>query len=301
MILPLDFITKCAIIIDKFISNCVNLYGGADKLTVQLNAEGLREILTTFYDMNGIRIAVFDAGYNEIMEYPPKKCDFCRRVRESAELHALCQKNDIAAFERCRETGDIYIYECHAGLVEAATQLYYDDSIIGYMMLGQITDIKSKGKLGEVVREFNRKYGMACDPSGIKFRSRRQIEAAARILKICAEYIMLKELIEPEGERVVAMAKTYIKAHLSEQMSVEEIAEACGCSRTRLYEMFRTEVGVGVAHYIAEKRLREARNLLRTTDLPVGEVSERCGFCDYNYFGRVYKKRFGVSPRRERE
>ncbi len=270
-------------------------------MTVQLNTDKLHEILTTFYDMNGIRVVIFDANYNEIMEYPPEKCDFCRRVRQNGELNALCQQNDVAAFEHCREIGDTYIYECHAGLVEAATPLYYDGSIIGYMMLGQITDIKSKGKLGETVREFNRRYGMTCDPSGIKFRSRRQIEAAARILKICAEYIMLMELIEPEGERVVATAKAYIKAHLGEQMSVEEIAAACGCSRTRLYEMFRSEAGVGVAHYIREKRLQEARNLLRTTDLPVTEVSEKCGFCDYNYFGRVYKKRFGVSPRKERE
>ncbi len=270
-------------------------------MTVQLNAEELKDILMTFYEMNGIRIALFDAAYNEIMEYPPEKCDFCRRVRQNAELTALCQKNDMDAFERCRESGDIYIYQCHAGLVEAVTPLYYEDRIIGYMMLGQITDIKSKGSLGDTVREFNRRYGLSCDPSGIKFRSRRQIEAAARILKICAEYIMLKELIKPAGERVVATAKTYIKAHLGESLRIEEIAEACGCSRTRLYEMFRTEAGMGVAHYITEKRLKEARNLLRTTDLPVTEISARCGFCDYNYFGRVYKKRFGLSPRRERE
>ena len=270
-------------------------------MAVQLNTEKLTEILTTFYDMNGIRVALFDADYCEIMEYPPTKCDFCRRVREHSELNALCQQNDIKAFEHCRKHGDVYIYKCHAGLVEAATPLIYDRQIIGYMMLGQITDIKRKGTLRENIGAFNRKHGLSCDPSGIKFRSRRQIEAAAKILKLCAEYIILKELIEPENERIVATAKAYIKAHLSEQINVEDICGACGCSRTKLYDMFRTTSGIGVARYITEKRLKEARTLLRNTDLSIAEISSRCGFCDYNYFGRVYKRHYGISPRHERE
>ncbi len=269
-------------------------------MTVQLNTEKLTEILTTFYDMNGIRVALFDADYHEIMEYPPTKSDFCRRVRTHPALNALCRQNDIAAFEHCRRSGDVYVYKCHAGLVEAATPLIYDHQIIGYMMLGQITDVKNKGMLREIIQAFNRKHGMSCDPSGIKFRSRRQIEAAAGILKLCAEYIILKELIEPENERIVATAKAYIKAHLADSLCVEDICRACGCSRTKLYDMFRATSGMGVAAYITEKRLKQARNLLRTTDLPVAEISARCGFCDYNYFGRVYKKRYGVSPRQER-
>ncbi len=270
-------------------------------MTVQLNAEKLQEILMTFYDMNGIRIAIFDAEYREIMEYPPEKCDFCRQVRQNGELNALCRQNDIEAFEQCAQAGDLYIYKCHAGLVEAATPLVYDGQIIGYMMLGQITDIKNKGTLAEIIEAFNRKHGLSCDPAGIKFRSRRQIEAAAGILNICAEYIILKELIEPEKERIVATAKAYIKGHLADPLTVEDIAAAIGCSRTKLYEMFRAATGMGVAHYVTEKRLKEARNLLKTTDLPITEISTRCGFCDYNYFGRVYKKHYGIAPRRERQ
>lgn len=53
---------------------------------------------------------------------------------------------------------------------------------------------------------------------------------------------------------------------------------------------------MGVASYIKEKRLALAYDLLKTTELSVGEVSEKSGFYDYNYFSRVFKRRYGASP-----
>ncbi len=269
-------------------------------MQVKLNVQKLNEIMKTFYEMNGIKIALFDSEYNEIMAYPKERCTFCSVVRSKDKLNALCESSDLCAFEKCKALSDVYVYKCHAGLVEAVMPLRYDGQILGYMMFGQITDIKSKDELRERITAFGKYHGLYCDESGIKYRSKRQIVAASKILEMCAEYIILKEMIEPENNRVITLAKEYIKSHLDTSIDIGDLCTYCGCGRTKLYKMFKSQTGTGIAHYTNELRLKKARQLLKTTKATVSEISEKCGFCDYNYFSRVYTKRYGKSPRNER-
>ena len=71
--------------------------------------------------------------------------------------------------------------------------------------------------------------------------------------------------------------------------------------RTRLYELFDSEVKMGIAAYIRRRRMHRAKKLLKTTELSVAEIAEQVGFSDYNYFSRVYKKTYGKSPKRYRK
>ena len=64
--------------------------------------------------------------------------------------------------------------------------------------------------------------------------------------------------------------------------------------------MFKSEYGIGIAAYIREKRLAKAKNLITNSDLSIAEISSVVGFSDYNYFSRVYKSRYNVSPHKER-
>ena len=54
----------------------------------------------------------------------------------------------------------------------------------------------------------------------------------------------------------------------------------------------------GIASFIKQKRLKKAKLLIKTTDMKISEISAAVGFSDYNYFLRVFKKEFGVSPKK---
>ena len=71
--------------------------------------------------------------------------------------------------------------------------------------------------------------------------------------------------------------------------------------RTRLYEIFKSELKMGVSKYILRRRLHRAKRLLKTTDMSISEIAHSVGFSDYNYFSRVYKKNYGKSPRYYRQ
>ena len=269
-------------------------------MKIRFDTLNLMETLKSFYTLTGIRTVIFDLQYREFFSYPENHCSFCTTIRSKPELMEKCRKSDLDAFEKCKSMDNVYIYKCHAGLVEAVMPIKYYGSVIGYIMLGQITDIKDKSNLDTLLYEPAQKYGIECNASEIKYKSKKQIVSAAKILEICTNYMLLKETIGAENEKTVAGAKQYIENHLNEQISIYDLCAYLGVSRTRLYEAFKKECSTGIAAYIKQKRLDSARSLIKSSELSISEVSDAVGFSDYNYFSRVYKAKFGVSPHKDR-
>lgn len=269
-------------------------------MKIKLDTLNLLETMKYFHMLTGIRTVIFDAAFQEVLAYPEQACDFCQSIRASEELRDKCYKSDLAAFEQCKEMNNLYIYKCHAGLVEAAMPIRNENKIIGYMMLGQITDIKDKKGLKELETEILEKYGITCNTSEIKYKNKNQILAATKLLEICTDYMILREMIEEENEKLSIAAKAYIDEHLSEEIDIYDLCDYVGTSRTKLYETFKKDCGIGIAAYIKEKRLATARRLLKNTEDSVAEISASVGFYDYNYFSRVYKQKYGVSPHKDR-
>lgn len=257
--------------------------------------EELRSILELFYNLSGIRIVIFDNSFHEIISFPPEKCAFCREICSRPDLAEKCAESDLASFENCRKNADIIIYKCHAGLTEATVPLSYGGINIGYVMFGQITDIKDKADLREFVQQINKKYGVNCSAKGLKYRNKKQIAAAAELLEMCTEYIILKEMVVPQYGGIATLAEEYIMANLASDIKTGDICAYAKTNRTQLYEAFSKEFGTGISTYIRSKRLEYAYDMLKN-DVSVSEAAERAGFNDYNYFSRIFKKKYGLSP-----
>ena len=255
----------------------------------------LRSIMELFYNLSGIRIVIFDSNFREIIAHPSEKCAFCREIRSKQNLVKKCAESDTVSFENCKKNGDIVIYKCHAGLVEATLPLSYDGINIGYVMFGQITDIKNKEELCEFVRKINKKYGVNCSAKGLKYRNKKQIAAAAKLLEICTEYIILKEMVVPQCESIAALAKRYISVNLCSEIKISDICAYAKTNRSQLYAAFSDEYGIGISAYIRNKRLEFAYGLLKK-HISVSEAAEKAVFNDYIYFSRLFKKKYLISP-----
>lgn len=260
------------------------------------NAENLREILELFYNLSGIRIVIFDELFNEIIAYPSENCAFCKEMQSQASLSEKCTECNLQSFKESRDAHKIIMYKCHAGLVEATVPLSHNGAIIGYVMFGQITDIKNKHDLNSFILEINKKYGLKCTSKGLKYKSKKQLSAAVKLLEICTEYILLKDMLSPQFSKITLMAREYITANIGKEINIADICTYANVSRTKLYDSFKQECGIGIAAYIRKCKLDYAKKLLKSTSMTVSEVSEHAGFSDYNYFSRIFKKEFGMSP-----
>ncbi|MCR5585533.1 MAG: AraC family transcriptional regulator [Lachnospiraceae bacterium] len=80
-------------------------------------------------------------------------------------------------------------------------------------------------------------------------------------------------------------------------ITLEDAAARINLSPTYLSKKFRHVTGKTFSEYVNYIRLRQATQMLLTTDDSVTEIATKCGFNSSNYFKDCFKKRFGVSPR----
>jgi len=92
-----------------------------------------------------------------------------------------------------------------------------------------------------------------------------------------------------------------IDENLSAPLPGEEIAEAVELSRRSLEGLFKKHMGVSMSKYSLQKRLTEARRLIRGSDLKIEDIAHNCGFASAAHFTRAYRKQFFVVPSGERE
>lgn len=271
-------------------------------MTLQFNASQLEELMKSFYTLSGIRFVLFDSEFHEIISYPQYSCDFCKLMKSCPKTRRKCNYADRRSFIECEKQNSLIIYKCHAGLVEAVMPLHENEKIIGYLMFGQITDNPDKSDLYNNMNLLKEKYDFDIDElryciNSIPYKTQDQIFSAAKIMEACTSYIIYKELITPENNKIIEAAKIYIEEYLHEDISIEQLCKNLNIGRTKLYEIFRTEMKTGISKYILRRRLHRAKKLLKTTELTVSEIAHQVGFTDYNYFSRVYKKCYGKSPK----
>lgn len=99
------------------------------------------------------------------------------------------------------------------------------------------------------------------------------------------------------AEAEIQEAARYIYHHFSEPLTLEEVAARIPMTPTYFSRKFKRVTGIGYKEYLNHVRLKEAARLLLETELSVTEIALACGFSDGNYFGDLFKKEKGISPR----
>ena len=70
-----------------------------------------------------------------------------------------------------------------------------------------------------------------------------------------------------------------------------------GLSRATVKRIFRCCAGMGPIQYFRTMRMKEAKRLIRETDLSITQIAEALGFSGIHHFSRVFKNTTGMSPR----
>ena len=96
-------------------------------------------------------------------------------------------------------------------------------------------------------------------------------------------------------------AMTYINEHLNAPLTLEEVAERAGFTRTYFSCVFRELNGLTVWDYITIRRIERSCELLAATDLSVLEVAESCGYNNLSNFNRMFLRIVGTSPSKYRK
>lgn len=91
-------------------------------------------------------------------------------------------------------------------------------------------------------------------------------------------------------------AKEMLRSRIDGSISITEIADACGLSRSYFIHAFRETTGYTPHQWLIAQRLEQARALLIDFDMPLADVAAACGFADQSHFTRVFSQHSGAPP-----
>ncbi|MBQ6473998.1 MAG: helix-turn-helix transcriptional regulator [Victivallales bacterium] len=92
----------------------------------------------------------------------------------------------------------------------------------------------------------------------------------------------------------------WVTGHLTSAITIEQLAEQFGYSRSHFSRLFHTAAGMTAQEYLRRLRIQMAISLLQTEPLSIKEIAARVGFDDPSYFCRVFRHLQGQTPERFR-
>jgi len=95
---------------------------------------------------------------------------------------------------------------------------------------------------------------------------------------------------------IVANLKTFIAAHLDQELTREDLAAHVHLNPAYLSRLFRKETGVVLSDYILQERMKKAADLLVSTSKTISEVADSLGYGNFSYFARLFRKVHGIAP-----
>lgn len=97
--------------------------------------------------------------------------------------------------------------------------------------------------------------------------------------------------------KYVKSAVSFIKKNYAKNISLSDAADEINIISTYLSKLFKDEVGIGFAEYLGNFRIEKAKLLLDDRNNDIKDVMEKCGFNNYDYFIKFFKKKVGLTPK----
>lgn len=264
----------------------------------------IKKLIKDFYAVTGQRIGVFDKDFNIIFEYPEKCCNFCERIRKSQKGFDACMKSDKTFLEEASK-GKTIRARCHAGLLEICAPIIDDMGISGYLMFGQILYNTNETKQYDEIKNLTKDYFKDDEfddlIKSVRTLSNEYLSSVENIMTACISYIHINQILTATKTGLWAQIDYYIERNTAKNFSLEEMADDLGVSVSSICKTAKNHSNKTVLQLLTEKRLKKAKNLLKSTDMNINEIAYTVGIQDYNYFTKLFKKHEELTPSQYRK
>ena len=124
--------------------------------------------------------------------------------------------------------------------------------------------------------------------------------AINEVLMLMLSPWLIPDIYENTQKKLVNKTCDYLKINMQNKLTLKGVADKMGTNRNKLAESFKDELGIGVFEYLREERLEKAKYLLCNTNTRVQCIALEVGYAGCAHFSTAYRKKFGVSPAKDR-
>jgi AraC family transcriptional regulator len=111
---------------------------------------------------------------------------------------------------------------------------------------------------------------------------------------------ILREYEDGLPKYKLQQALNYINAHLSENVSLADVAAELGMSQYYFCRLFKQSMGITPHAYLMQQRVELSKQLLKQKEGTINDVAIACGFANPSHFAKCFRRYTGVSPKQFR-
>lgn len=135
--------------------------------------------------------------------------------------------------------------------------------------------------------------GRADDAVATMYRDTMGLAVAAHVARAFGGPV---EAAVPAFDARIRRAMDYIEEHKAEEISLETLAGIAAMSPFHFARSFKSATGLPPHKYLAARRMEMAKQLLKSTTLPVVEIAFRTGYENVSHFTQVFRQHVGTTP-----
>ena len=165
-------------------------------MIINYNIEELENALSDFYNATGSAIILLDSNFNTIVGFEKTKNPFCELVQSSVRGKERCQLSDECIINKCAKSKNLEMHTCHAGLIDVAVPINFNDSVIGYIVLGQMRTKAAVEDIYTKISDLNLDYKTVDRVyNSLTVSSEERIKSVSSIASMLTQYILFKNMI----------------------------------------------------------------------------------------------------------
>lgn len=121
-------------------------------------------------------------------------------------------------------------------------------------------------------------------------------EMEAIMMMLVSRFYRQAVSVNETNDNRVLQVQQYVLQHISESLSLEELAEMVGVCKDSLIRIFKRETGMTPVEFILNKRIEKAQIALLTQASSIHDIAIQLGFGNQSYFASLFKRMMGITP-----
>jgi AraC-like DNA-binding protein len=266
-----------------------------------------RDYQSAFEATTGLPLEMRPAGaFQAALQNSKHTNPFCQLMASRNKTCAAC----LLLQQRLEENATVepQTLECFAGLRESAVPVRLGETVVAYLHTGQVlTKAPTEQTFARIARVVatgeNPVNAAALRTAYFKTRvlTKKHYDSIVRLIAIFAQHLSARsnQLAVQDASSevpVIAKARAYIANHLTEELSLVQVARAVNTSEFYFCKLFRKSTGLTFTDYVSRVRIESVKQLLLNPHKRVSEAAYEAGFQSLSQFNRVFRRIAGESP-----
>lgn len=275
------------------------------------NSKLFREYQEAFQNATGMPLALRRAASQDfVKDVGQVNNPFCEILAQSNPSCAACH----ALQKRLEEEASLApkTLHCFAGMCETAVPVRVGKNLIAFLTTGQILvhrpDAAQFKKIALLLVEWGSQVDLKRAEEAwlaTTVLGEQQYDGVIRLITVFAKHLAecanALALDPHESEPAsVTKARSYLEAHIEENVSLGEVADAVNVSANYFSELFKKATGINFVEYVTRLRVEKTKHFLRDPRRQITEIAFDVGFKSLSQFNRAFRKHAGMSPRQYR-